>query len=341
MRSTALTVALVGLAALASAAPTPLTKRTSYLYGNRGHYYGLESLKYLFVFGDSYTTTGFNLTDGSPLPSASNPLGNPAYPGYTAVNGPNWVDFLTVKYNRSILQTWNLAYGGATIDSALVEPYLPTVLSLKEQVETLYLPYLSVPPKKPKSPYPRWTSEDSLFLTWIGINDVGNTYWNQNYTFNNVLFDEYFSLQQKLYDTGARNFVFINVPPVDRSPLTTQQGSISAQAESLEHADLLDYNTKLNERVEKFVKDNEGTTALYFDASSVFTYILDHPITRDWKFLNTTTYCVDYENGTPAVNTFDADCGIPVDEYFWLNTLHPTYLVQEQVAKALAEILVL
>lgn len=36
---------------------------------------------------------GFN--DTLAQPNATDPLGNPAYPGYTATNGPNWVDFLT------------------------------------------------------------------------------------------------------------------------------------------------------------------------------------------------------------------------------------------------------
>jgi len=323
--------ALAGFAALVSA--NPVGKRANAAYGTDRHWNGFSALKYLFVFGDSYTTTGFNLTNGSPLPSASNPLGNPPYPGYTAANGPNWVDWLTTYYNQSLLQTYNLAYGGATIDSALVKPYLPTVLSLKNQIEDLYLPILSTPPdRSAHSALPRWKSDDSLFLTWIGINDVGNTYYNQNYTFNDVLFDEYFSLEQKLYDTGARNFVFINVPPIDRSPLTTSQGS---QAIALELADLKDYNTKLQARVQTFVNANRGTTAWFFDASSVFSNILNNPVTADWKFLNTTAYCTDYQNGTPAWDTFYPECGIPVDEYFWLNSLHPTYLVQQQVAKAL------
>ena len=55
-------------------------------------------------------------------PSLGNPLGNPPYPGYTSSNGPNWVDYLTVKYNQSLVETYNIAFGGATIDSDLVAP---------------------------------------------------------------------------------------------------------------------------------------------------------------------------------------------------------------------------
>ncbi len=46
-------------------------------------------------------------------------------------------------------------------------------------------------------------------------------------------------------------------------------------------------------------------------------------------------------SGTPAPDTLVASCNIPVNQYFWLNSLHPTYpmhdVVAEQVAKALTE----
>jgi hypothetical protein len=61
--------------------------------------------KLTFHSGDSYTTPGFN--DTGVQPSIGNPLGNPNYPGYTSSNGPNWVDFLTVKYNESQVLTCN------------------------------------------------------------------------------------------------------------------------------------------------------------------------------------------------------------------------------------------
>lgn len=63
---------------------------------------------------------GFNWTLTPPSPT--NPLGNPGYPGWTSANGPNWVGYLTVKYNDSLLQTYNLADGGATVDADLVTP---------------------------------------------------------------------------------------------------------------------------------------------------------------------------------------------------------------------------
>jgi hypothetical protein len=65
----------------------------------------------------------------------------------------------------------------ATVDSNLVTPYLPTVQSIVTQV-SLFQRYLA-----PKPAAAKWTSDDSLFAFWIGINDVGNSfYWVSHFT---------------------------------------------------------------------------------------------------------------------------------------------------------------
>lgn len=91
--------------------------------------------------------------------------------GYTAVGGTNWIDVDTVTYNKSLILTWNYAYGGATIDASLVTPYEPTVLSMTDQVNQ----FLTGAALKPASA--PWTSANSLFSFWIGINDIGNSYY--------------------------------------------------------------------------------------------------------------------------------------------------------------------
>lgn len=98
-------------------------------------------------------------------------LGNPPYPGFTATGGENWVDFVTTQYNKSLILTYNYAYGGATIDANLVPPFESTVLSLTDQVNQ----FLSGAGTKPASS--PWTSSNSLFSVFIGINDIGNSYY--------------------------------------------------------------------------------------------------------------------------------------------------------------------
>lgn len=124
--------------------------------------------------GDSYTATGFNATAG-PQPNPCNPLGNPPYPGYTSSDGPNWVGFLSTTYNESFILTYNFAYNGSTVDSSLVPPYLPTAPSVKQQVQNDFLPRYGNHPS-----FTPWTTDDSLFGFFIGINDIGNSFTQKN-----------------------------------------------------------------------------------------------------------------------------------------------------------------
>jgi hypothetical protein len=79
---------------------------------------------------------------------------------------------LTSRYNITDTKVFNLAYGGATIDSKLVTPYEADVQSIVTQVG-LFERYLA-----PKPTGAHWNSSNSLFAFWIGINDVGNSfYW--------------------------------------------------------------------------------------------------------------------------------------------------------------------
>jgi hypothetical protein len=157
------------------------------------------------ISGDSYSQTGFNIS--STKPSPSNPLGNPPLPGWTASGGLNWVGFLTSQFNKSTILTYNFAYGGATTAADLVAPYQPTVLSLVDQVAQFSGSIASHPSYAP------WTAADTLVGVWIGVNDVGNSYWTANETvLLGKIMDRYFAQLQIVYDAGARNFVLLSVP---------------------------------------------------------------------------------------------------------------------------------
>ncbi|KAF1836120.1 hypothetical protein BDW02DRAFT_629006 [Decorospora gaudefroyi] len=294
---------------------------------------GWENVQHLFVFGDSYTQTGFDV-DG-PQPSPSNPLGNPPYPGWTSSNGPNWVDFLTTTYNASTLLTYNLAYGGATVDSALVTPYAPTVISMKEQVQSEFLPtYGSHPDFAP------WTSSSSLFAFFIGINDVGNSWWLNNNTLYDSIFSEYTALLEDVYKTGARNFLFLSVPPVNLAPLTLNQddGGYAVEHEGIVIAD---WNQRLTAMVAAFQAKHTGTTTFIHDTWGLYNRVIEEPKSYEQTagLKNVTAYCDAYMNGTPDWYTKDASCEYPVNEYLWLNSLHPTFPIHNATAASIAKLL--
>jgi len=93
-----------------------------------------------------------------------------------------------------------------------------TVQQIQPQVNNEFLPHAA---RKPT--WARWTAKNSLFctpygyrkltvVTWIGINDV-------SYLRNPPdQLRSLFQLEDQLYEAGARNFIFLTVPPFDRSP---------------------------------------------------------------------------------------------------------------------------
>jgi len=269
---------------------------------------GLSSCQNFWLsFGDSYSQTGF-VINGT-LPARGNPLGNPPYPGYTATGGPNYVDFLTVQYNKSLIFNYNFAYGGATIDASLVPPYESSVLSLTDQVNE----YLGSIANKPAST--PWTSSDTLFSVWIGINDIGNSYYNNGGSaFNTKLINAYFALVQKLYNSGARNFLFINVPPIDRSPLMLAQ---SASAQAQEKSVIADFNSQLSAAISKFGASNSGVHTWLWDSNAAFTTVLNSP--RTYGFVDATSYG----------NTGD----------FWGNNYHPSSAAHQIWAQEIGQVL--
>ncbi|PGH10117.1 hypothetical protein AJ80_07567 [Polytolypa hystricis UAMH7299] len=309
---------------LASASPLSRVDPAHYRHATKW-----KDFKNLFVFGDSYTATGFDPTLEQPNPS--NPLGNPEYPGWTSANGPNWVGFLTTTYNESYIQTYNLAYGGATVDSDLVKPYMDTVLSLKNQVEDQFIPIYS---KKPD--FAPWLAKDSLFAFFIGINDVGNSWWLQNATLYDEIFNVYTGLLEKIYQSGGRNFLLLDVPPVDRSPMMIEQGPDDQRVEA---EVLKDFNGRIKKMAKKLERKFRDIKLHQFSTHNLYTKALDNvrafPETAVYK--NTTAYCDEYQNGTPSWYTLDPACGIPVNEYFWLNSLHPTFPVHNTTARAIAK----
>ncbi|KAB5583628.1 hypothetical protein GE09DRAFT_1182287 [Coniochaeta sp. 2T2.1] len=264
-------------------------------------------VKYLITFGDSYSQTGFNISLTKPSPS--NPLGNPPLPGWTASGGLNWVGFLTSQFNTSTLLTYNFAYGGATTAADLVTPYQPTVLSLVDQVAQFSGSIASHPSYAP------WTAENTLVGVWIGVNDVGNSYWKADETvLLGKIMDRYFEQLKVVYDAGARNFVLLSVPPIDKTPMMLSQ---SLDARTLEAAVIAEYNALLATRLAAFKAANPGVKANVVDTAVPFNKAINNP----------TAY------GAPDATCFAADG----NTCLWFNDYHPGIAINKLVAAAVAD----
>ncbi|KAH9886129.1 hypothetical protein F4778DRAFT_759098 [Xylariomycetidae sp. FL2044] len=261
-----------------------------------------DATKYLMVFGDSYSTTGSWI--GGDKPSSSNPIGNPSLPGTTTSGGLNWVGQVTTQLNSSLILTYDFAVTGATTDNDIVDTYAQ--YNFDDQVEDLFTSYLATPPD-----YAPWTAENALVAVWVGINDVGEPFWDRISAPVDELMERYFGLLQTLYDAGLRKFVLLTVPPFDRAPAIINEDADSVQ--SLQ-SDISTYNAALADRLDAFQAANGGVTGQIFDTTASFETALNDPA---------------------AYGARDATCVSTDGSCLWADTYHPSLPIHELVAKAL------
>ncbi|THC94439.1 hypothetical protein EYZ11_006076 [Aspergillus tanneri] len=246
------------------------------------------STTYFFTFGNSYTQTDFNSDGEQPTPSS--PMGNPPLGTGTTAGGINWVGYLTTTENASLILSYNLAIGGATIDNDLVSSSHGDLVS---QVALFEKAYANKPDPAP------WTAESAVFGFWIGINDSFNR--EDANTFIPKLIARLASLVQKVYDAGGRKFLFLNVPPTSRSPMFLNQGNDTVQRHA---AYLAVYNRNLRSMVAGFEMNHTDVSVVYYDSWAFMTKVLDRPL--DYGFPDAT-----------CINQDGSSC-------FWWNDYHPS-----------------
>jgi len=251
-------------------------------------------ISYIFGFGDSYTARCFNISGVQP--SEFNPMGNPPNDRCTSSDGPNWIEYLTTTYNNSLILTYDFAVSGGAIPNSLVD-----------QVMFQYEPVYS-------HSNHTWTGDNAIFMTWIGINDItilSSLYQNMS-DFNVTLpprFDQYFGLMENLYNTGARKFMFINMPPLDRTPMI--QNHTASIIQNFAQGVSLFNDVLLPQYVGWFQGNHSNIQTTIYDAHSAFNTILDDA--PAYGFANNSCF-----NST--------DC-------FWWNNYHPEGAVHQRLAK--------
>ncbi|KAL8687930.1 MAG: hypothetical protein Q9218_006033 [Villophora microphyllina] len=292
-----------------------------------------KGVEKIFSFGDSYTDSGFNPT--GPQPDDIHPLGNPfsnstTPPYHTFTNGPNWIEFLTFKYNESQIDTYNMAISGSTVNDTAIGG--TSTADLVHQISDRFVPNYV------RKNTVRWTPSNSLFTLFFGINDVNRSWNKRDPKFNDAVFTSYMNLLHQLYRYGARNFLLHTVPPIDRGPYVSKPDA------TIEAPDINDFNYRMQVLFKSFTATHHDVSVLLFNTNKLFSEAIDNPSVwpQTAVYKNTTGSCKAYETGdVPAMDYYDPGCQYRVNEYLWLNGLHPTYPIHEamaaQVALALKE----
>ncbi|KAI0670369.1 hypothetical protein C8Q78DRAFT_1035867 [Trametes maxima] len=216
---------------------------------------GYNALRYLVIFGDSYSDVGYEYNKVTTYPSDDAPLGI-EFPGVTWAEPamPNWVGYLITEYSPyTKLLVYDYAVGGESVQG------------VRKQVQVNFLPRVGEKPS-----WAPWSAGDSLFVTWIGINDCARLELGDIPSD----LDELFAEQERLYEVGARNFLFMDVPPIHRTPVgATFSNTDPDFARPYEL-----WNTLLRARVTSFSAKHSDVTTLLFSSWNTFTRVLDDPV---------------------------------------------------------------
>ncbi|KAL1695181.1 hypothetical protein GGG16DRAFT_109283 [Schizophyllum commune] len=145
-------------------------------------------------------------------------------------------------------------------------------------------------------------------VTWVGINDCAFIP-HHSLELCEEHIDMLFSGQHDLYAAGARNFMLVDVPHMDRCPSANPQPPPSPVFPA--------WNAALLARAQTFAKEHPDATVLIFSSARAIDNILDDPGTY----------------GLPPSNVRKANGAI------WMDRLHPTSAVHDVLAREMAEFL--
>ncbi|KAH7099776.1 hypothetical protein BKA62DRAFT_803101 [Auriculariales sp. MPI-PUGE-AT-0066] len=271
------------------------------------HWHGWQGLKHFFVFGASYCDIGH--AGQRPHPTETEPLGI-KWPGvtYAEEGQPNWVGYLVNEEQRAPL-TFCYAAGGARVHD------------VKHQIRRQFLPdegheeQYNAEPAASRPHWAPWTADDSLTSTWVGINDVC---WGVD---AEETVGQLMQTQETLYEAGLRNFLFVNVPPLEKYPrelysrcrvtLSFRYLALKGRGGRGIDGHVRNWNTALALGALDFKKQHPDSTVIVYSSHDTFTRILDNP----------TAYGFDVQDPRKRVG------GILVDG------LHPTTAVHKIIAE--------
>ncbi|KAL9057988.1 MAG: hypothetical protein Q9162_001980 [Coniocarpon cinnabarinum] len=282
---------------------------------SKPHQFDWSETSRIVVFGDSISATMFD--PHAEQPSSLNPFGNPDYPTKRP-NGPTWADFLTLTHNQSQILTYNFAKGGATIDNA-VQRSVWSSPSCSDQI----LQFLSIYGSKVATG--EWDTDTTLLIFRFGVNDCMN-----EYTFPDHVLDvskdilRYEQVAEILHAAGLRNFLFLNIGPIDENFRNT--GGDPARVEILS-SNIAKWNAALPAMTSNLTARHSDIHARTFDTHSFFSWLEKNPaeVPATKQLQNTTGICPFYSAvvpGAPGEKEYQLDfpgCSAPLEQYFWVS----------------------
>ena len=297
----------------------------------------------IYAFGDSLVDTGniFNATTAvqeySALLGLDIPVIPPSPPYFEGrfSNGEIWIDNLADELNIDLTpatelsvvspgsdvlspvtivegnpaispffngnttnQSVNFAYGLATTGANGTGELGSLVPGMEQQVDSFVQDHLQAN---------QAADNNALYVLWGGSNDYFAPDPDPEQVVNNIETEV-----ESLYDSGARDFLVVNLPDLGAIPKANNPNSVSP-AELTELSDT--HNSLLNSGVEELEDNLTGANITVLDVNSLFDDVLANP--EKFGLTNVTEPFLDPITLTPTA-------GANPDEYLFYDTLHPT-----------------
>ena len=232
----------------------------------------------IYVFGDSLSDTG-NL---SAVTGGSIPPSPPYSPG-RASNDRLWIEYLAEDLGAT---TTNYAFGGATTGSE--NTFVPGLIGLEQQIINFQATN-------------SFANPEALYVVWAGSNDyLGAGVTNPSVPVSNLT-----NSITTLAESGAENFLVLNLPDLGQLPATTST-VLSSPLNELTAAHNSSLDTALNN-----LSLSYGIDIYNVDVNSLFAEAIASP--ASFGFSNVTDACL----------TTTSICSNPNQYLFW-DDLHPT-----------------
>ena len=298
----------------------------------------------IYAFGDSLVDTGniFNVTTAVQESSASLGLNIPVIPSSPPYfegrfsNGEIWIDNLADELNIDLTpatelsvvspgsdvlspvtiiegnpaispffngnttnQSVNFAYGSATTGANGASELGSFVPGMEQQVDSFVQDHLQAN---------QAADPNALYTLWGGSNDYLGTDANPEQVVNNIETEV-----ESLYDSGARDFLVVNLPDLGAIPEADNPNLARSPEELTQLSNT--HNSLLDSTVQELEDNLTGANITVLDVNSLFDDVLANP--EEFGLTNVTEPLLDPITLTPTA-------GANPDEYLFYDTLHPT-----------------
>ncbi|KAB8360877.1 hypothetical protein FH972_024611 [Carpinus fangiana] len=266
---------------------------------------------YIFIFGDSYTTSAWDPYNPQLQPSELDPLGsgNATITTSAGKGLTNWVGKLVLDHlplpNTAF--AYNYATGAATVNCDRYD-FVKNVSDFRGQTEEF----------KDIATRPAFKASEGVAVVFFGINDLFAhtmvTAQSHNDTIIVETMDDYWTQMENLYDAGLRNFVILLAQPLERIPkiaLWPDRVYVDSLA-----ANRAEWSRQLLQRIDVFRAAHDHVAIGAVDLVPVFDNILD----------NSEPYAVP-----------DNMCAAPDGiSCLWSDTIHAGQVLHDAIAASVA-----